>query len=41
LHDWLIDTWYGGTRRGLWLAPLAAAYAHRAAAVDRALYRLG
>jgi tetraacyldisaccharide 4'-kinase len=40
LHDWFIDTWYGGTRRGLWLAPLAAAYAS-AAAVDRMLYRLG
>jgi tetraacyldisaccharide 4'-kinase len=40
LHDWLIDTWYGGTRRGLWLWPLAALYAF-ASAVDRALYRLG
>ncbi len=40
MHDWLIETWYGGTRRGLWLRPLAAVYV-LAAALDRALYRLG
>lgn len=40
MHDWLIETWYGGTRRGLWLAPLAALYA-LLAALGRLPYRLG
>lgn len=40
MHDWLIETWYGRKRRGLWLSPLAALYA-LASAADRALYRLG
>lgn len=40
IHDWLIRTWYGGTRRGLWLLPLAALYAVLAA-LHRAAWRLG
>ncbi len=40
MHDWLIDTWYGRTRRGLWLWPLAAIFA-LASALDRVSYRLG
>lgn len=40
LHDWLVATWYGGTRRGLWLLPLAALFAG-AAAIRRWLYRRG
>jgi tetraacyldisaccharide 4'-kinase len=27
LHDWFLDTWYGGGGRGRWLAPLAWAFA--------------
>jgi tetraacyldisaccharide 4'-kinase len=26
LHDWLLETWYGDTRRGRWLLPLAWLY---------------
>lgn len=40
MHDWFIETWYGGTRRGRWLWPLAAIYA-LASALDRALYLAG
>jgi tetraacyldisaccharide 4'-kinase len=40
LHDWFLETWYGGTRRGAWLLPLAALFA-AAAAVRRGLYRSG
>ena len=40
LHDWLIETWYGGTRRGAWLLPLAAVFA-AGAALRRWLYRSG
>jgi tetraacyldisaccharide 4'-kinase len=40
LHDWLVATWYGNTKRGLWLLPLAWAFAALADA-RRALYRAG
>ena len=40
LHDWFIETWYGDTRRGAWLLPLAALFA-AAAAIRRGLYRTG
>jgi tetraacyldisaccharide 4'-kinase len=40
LHDWFIATWYGDTRRGLWLLPLAAAFA-AASALRRWSYRRG
>ena len=40
LHDWFIETWYGNTRRGGWLLPLAALFA-AAAAIRRGLYRTG
>ena len=40
LHDWFIETWYGGTRRGIWLLPLAALFAAMAA-LRRGLYRCG
>ncbi len=40
LHDWFVTTWYGRTRRGAWLLPLAALFA-AAAAVRRWLYRRG
>ena len=23
MHDWVLETWYGATGRGRWLAPLA------------------
>ncbi len=39
-HDWLIETWYGYTGRGRWLAPLAGLFA-AVAALRRALYRRG
>jgi tetraacyldisaccharide 4'-kinase len=39
MHDWLIDTWYGGSRRGAWLLPLAALYA-LLAALDRLRWKL-
>ncbi len=37
LHDWLLRTWYGGKRGGLWLLPAAWLFAVIAAA-RRALY---
>lgn len=40
LHDWFVATWYGDTRRGGWLLPLAWAFA-AAAALRRWLYRRG
>jgi tetraacyldisaccharide 4'-kinase len=40
LHDWLVTTWYGNTKRGLWLLPLAGLFAALASA-RRALYRAG
>jgi tetraacyldisaccharide 4'-kinase len=40
MHDWLIATWYGATRRGLWLAPLAWLFAALTAA-RRLGYRFG
>lgn len=40
LHDWFVTTWYGRTRRGAWLMPLAALFA-AAAALRRWLYRRG
>jgi tetraacyldisaccharide 4'-kinase len=40
LHDWLIGTWYGGTRRGRWLLPLAWLFAG-VAALRRWLYERG
>ncbi|MBS1200216.1 MAG: tetraacyldisaccharide 4-kinase [Proteobacteria bacterium] len=39
-HDWLLETWYGGSRRGAWLLPLAWLFA-AAAALRRGLYRAG
>lgn len=40
LHDWFIATWYGRTRRGAWLLPLAALFA-AASGLRRWLYRRG
>jgi len=40
LHDWLLGTWYGETRRGIWLLPLAWLFA-AVAALRRGLYRSG
>jgi tetraacyldisaccharide 4'-kinase len=40
MHDWLIATWYGHTRRGLWLAPLAWLFA-ALTGLRRLGYRLG
>jgi tetraacyldisaccharide 4'-kinase len=40
LHDWLLATWYGGTRRNLWLLPLAWIFA-ALAGLRRLLYRRG
>ncbi len=40
LHDWFVTTWYGRTRRGAWLLPIAALFA-AAAGVRRWLYRRG
>ena len=40
LHDWLLETWYGDTRRGRWLLPLAWVY-RAIAALRRAVYRRG
>ena len=34
LHDWLNETWYGETRRGAWLLPLAALLGGAVAAVQ-------
>lgn len=40
LHDWLLETWYGNTRRGRWLLPLAWLY-QALASLRRTVYRLG
>lgn len=40
MHDWLLETWYGGTRRGRWLLPGAWLFG-AAAAMRRAAYRRG
>ena len=40
LHDWLLDTWYGGSRRGAWLLPLAWLF-QALTALHRALFRTG
>jgi tetraacyldisaccharide 4'-kinase len=40
LHDWFIATWYGDTRRGGWLLPLAWLFA-AGAALRRWLHRKG
>jgi len=40
MHEWLLETWYGATGRGRWLAPLAWLFA-AAAALRRALYARG
>ncbi len=40
LHDWLLETWYGDTRRGRWLLPLAWLY-QALASLRQAVYRRG
>lgn len=40
MHDWLLETWYGGTRRGRWLLPGAWLFG-AAAALRRTAYRRG
>ena len=40
LHDWFIETWYGGTGRGRWLLPLAWLFAVLAR-LRRFLYERG
>ncbi|HEY7754557.1 MAG TPA: tetraacyldisaccharide 4'-kinase [Steroidobacteraceae bacterium] len=40
MHDWFLETWYGDTGRGRWLAPLAWIFA-AASRLRRALYRRG
>jgi tetraacyldisaccharide 4'-kinase len=40
LHDWFVTTWYGRTRRGAWLLPLAALFAG-ISVLRRWLYRGG
>jgi tetraacyldisaccharide 4'-kinase len=40
VHDWLVETWYGGSRRGRWLEPLAWLFGGLAALRRRA-YRQG
>jgi tetraacyldisaccharide 4'-kinase len=40
LHDWFVTTWYGHTRRGAWLLPLAVLFAG-VVALRRWLYRRG
>ena len=40
MHDWLLHTWYGNTRRGRWLLPAAWLFG-AAAALRRAAYRRG
>jgi tetraacyldisaccharide 4'-kinase len=40
LHDWLLETWYGDTRRGRWLLPLAWLY-QGLAFMRREVYRRG
>jgi tetraacyldisaccharide 4'-kinase len=37
LHDWMVTTWYGDTRRGLWLLPFAWVFA-ALATLRRRLY---
>ncbi len=37
LHDWLVSTWYGGSRRGRWLLPVSWLFA-AVASLRRALY---
>jgi tetraacyldisaccharide 4'-kinase len=38
MHDWLLEIWYGGGRRGRWLQPLAWLFG-RLVAMRRAAYR--
>jgi len=40
MHDWLLETWYGGVARGRWLQPLAWLFAG-AGALRRLAYRSG
>jgi tetraacyldisaccharide 4'-kinase len=40
MHDWLLQTWYGGTRRGAWLLPVSWLFT-ALAALRRRLYRAG
>jgi tetraacyldisaccharide 4'-kinase len=40
LHDWFLDTWYGGSGRGRWLLPLAWLFAGLAR-FRRAMYERG
>ena len=40
LHDWLLETWYGGSRRGAWLLPLAWSFG-MLSMLRRGLYRAG
>lgn len=40
LHDWLLETWYGGSRRGRWLLPFAWLFAGLAR-LRRGLYQRG
>lgn len=40
MHDWLLETWYGGGTRGRWLQPLAWLFAG-ASALRRLCYRSG
>lgn len=40
MHDWLLETWYGGTPRGRWLQPLAWLFAGLVA-LRRFAYRHG
>ena len=40
MHDWLLETWYGGGRRGRWLQPLAWLFAGLVA-LRRLAYRHG
>ena len=37
LHDWVVTTWYGDTRRGRWLLPLAWLFAGVSRPAARAL----
>lgn len=40
MHDWLLEIWYGSTRRGRWLLPCAWLFG-AVAALRRAAYRRG
>lgn len=40
MRDWLIHTWYGGSRRGRWLLPLSRLFG-LVTALRRGLYRVG